>query len=163
MWMKWAKHSAQSSHACEVAYALMKVWAVLVMVFQRLGIVLSLVAEERAKCRQIGRAAQQNVPVMVADLVAKMPDQRAIRLLHLGAPRLALRVVGFGYVERDFAFVVPRQHFGAGIFREEIEHDPMRRIVRPALHRQTETQQIVDHAMLGALDLLPQNEIAGLA
>src|SRR6476469_2614312 len=99
---------------------------------------------------------------MVADLVTEMPDQRAIRLVHLRAARLAFGIVGFGDVERDLTLVVTGQHFRAGILGEELEDDAVRGVFRPALYRQTEPQQIVDQAMFGALDLPPQNEIAGL-
>src|SRR3954447_12276332 len=78
--------------------------AVVVMALQRLRIILLLVAEERAKPRQIGRAAQQDVPVMVADLVTEVADQGAVRLVHLCAPGFPLGVVSFGDVQSDLAF-----------------------------------------------------------
>src|SRR4051794_28977970 len=81
--------------------------AVFVMALQGLRVVFALVAEERAKGGQIARAPQQNIPIMMADLVTEMAHQRAIGFLHLRAPRFALGVIGFGYIERDFAFVVP--------------------------------------------------------
>ena len=51
----------------------------------------------------------QPVPVVVADLVAEMAEQRAVGLAHLGAPLFALGVVGLGDIERDQALVVAGQ------------------------------------------------------
>src|SRR5437763_737281 len=100
---------------------------------------------------------------MVTDFVTEMADQGTVRLVHLGAARLAFGIVGFGNVERDLAFVMTGEHLRAGIFRKKIENDAVRWILGSALHRQTEPQEIVDHAMFGAFDLLPKHELAGLA
>ena len=46
----------------------------------------------------------------MADLVAEMAEQRAVRLVQLVAAALALGVVGLGEVQRDDAVVVAGQH-----------------------------------------------------
>src|SRR5947209_9591359 len=80
--------------------------AILVMALQRLSIVFTLVAEDCAKRRKIGRPSQQNVPIVVTDLVTEMSDQRAIGLVRLRAARFAFGVIGLRDVGRDLAFVL---------------------------------------------------------
>ena len=66
-----------------------------IVLLQRLGVILPLVAEHGAEAVQLPAVAHQNVPVIMPDLVAEMAEQRAIGLVHRGAAVLALGVVGF--------------------------------------------------------------------
>ncbi len=85
------------------------------MASQRLVVVGALVAEQRVKALQPGGVvADQPVPIIVAELVAEMAEQRAVVLAHLGAHLLALGGIGLGDVERDQPVVVAGQHALAG-------------------------------------------------
>ena len=77
--------------------------SVRVIVLQRLIIVLALVAEDAAKLFQLRRVGDQPVPIIVPDLVTKMPEQRAIQFAHLMPAPFALCVVGFGEIDGDHA------------------------------------------------------------
>ncbi len=78
---------------------------------QRLVIVGALVAEKLMEAlKAAGIVADQPIPVVVAELVAEMAEQRAVVLAHLGTHLLAFGGIGLGDVERDQAVVVAGQH-----------------------------------------------------
>src|SRR5262245_53453958 len=74
---------------------------VLVVGFQRRRIVGTFVAEKGAKALQPGAVQNQPVPVVVADLMAKMTEQRAIWLVQLEPSLFPLGSIGFLDIERD--------------------------------------------------------------
>ena len=77
---------------------------------QRLLVIGALVAEQ---CAEGGKplrvVADQAVPVIVAELMAEMAEQRAIVLAHLDAPSFALGRVRLGDIECDQAVVMAGQ------------------------------------------------------
>ena len=103
--------------------------AAVVVAAQRRRVVGPLVAEELAEAVEPRRRVDQQVPVVVADLVAEMADQRAVGLAHLGADALAHGVLGLLGVERDHAHLVAGHHVRAARHvAEEVESQAMHRI-----------------------------------
>ena len=82
----------------------------LVVRLERLGVVGALVAEDAPELLERRRARDQPIPVVVAALVAHVPEQRPIRLVERRPPLLALGIVGFGDVDGDDAVGVAGQH-----------------------------------------------------
>lgn len=81
----------------------------------RLSIVPSFVPKQLSETLEDAHLPlDQHHPVIVPDLMAEMAEKRAIRLPHRTTPALALRVVGFGDVDRDQAVVVACEN-GRGI------------------------------------------------
>ena len=72
-----------------------------VVALQGLGVVFSFIAEECAKFVDPLAELDKTVPVVVTYFMAKMAQERAVRLVHLQPPFLALRVIGFDRVERE--------------------------------------------------------------
>jgi hypothetical protein len=68
------------------------------MPLKGLGVACSFVAEQTAKRFQPMTVGDQAVPVVMPCLVTKVPEQRAIRFVHLHANLLAMGVVGFLYI-----------------------------------------------------------------
>src|SRR4051812_15949210 len=96
------------------------------------GVILPLVAEGSAKIVQAIAVAHQNIPEIMATLVAEVAEQRAIGLAHLGADALALGIVGFGHCERDETALVPGHHTVGMAFRrfgEEVEGETVLSVV----------------------------------
>ena len=98
---------------------------------------------------------------MVADLVAEMAEQRAIRLAHGRAQLLALRIVRLFQRDHDHAVVVSGHHlrtsFGIG---QEVENEPVLRVFGAGVEWQTEAQQAVEQPVLRDFELAPGFEIA---
>ncbi len=114
-----------------------------------------------------GIVADQPVPVIVAELVAEMAEQRAVVLAHLDAHLFSLGGIGLGDVERDQAVVVAGQHMLAGRraadqrIGEEIEGDAdLVAGVRLWADRQAKGEQRIDGALLGRLDPDPALAVA---
>ena len=102
----------------------------------------------------------QQIPVVVADLVAEVAEKRSIGLLHGGTTALALRIVSLLQRERDGAALVPGHHrLSRRFFGEKLEAQAMADVLVPRRERQAQTQQRIEQALLGALDHLPMVEI----
>src|SRR5262245_60351461 len=65
------------------------------------AVVVALVAEQVPERLVPRTALHQPCPIVVADLVAEVSEQGAVGLSHVLPSALALRVVGFGDVDRD--------------------------------------------------------------
>ena len=78
-----------------------------VVALERGGVVLALIAEERAAAFPALLAGGEHGPVEVAHLVPEMTEQRPIGLAELLAHALAVRVVGLGEIQGDDAVRVP--------------------------------------------------------
>ncbi|KAF1057161.1 MAG: hypothetical protein GAK39_06368 [Variovorax sp.] len=136
--------------------------ALVVVLLQRGAVVGALVAEQRAEVLEPGRGPHQQVPVVVADLVAEVAHQRAVGLAHLGADALAHRVLGLLGIEGDDAGVVAGHHVRAARHvAQEVEGQAMHRIGMAAHHRQPQREQLRDQAPLGLLELAPEFVVAG--
>ena len=101
----------------------------------------------------------------MAALVPHVSEQRAIRLPHRRPPPLALRIVSFGDVDGDDAVGVPGQQRwapGPGI-GEELEREPVLRIVGAAWHGQTKLHQREQQAPLGAFEAGPRRGAARIS
>ncbi len=121
-------------------------------------VVLGFIAEQGAKALQPVGAGDQPVPVVVADLMAEMPEQRAVGLMHGLAHRFACGVVGLVEVQRDQAGVVPGHDVRAVVRRaQEVEHQPAFRVFADTRgQRQAECEQGRDQPALGELHLAPE-------
>ena len=80
------------------------------MAIEGLAIVLPFVAEKIPISLEPVRISDQAIPVVMADLVPKMPEERPIFLLHRMASALPLDVIGFSHIDRDQAVVMTRQN-----------------------------------------------------
>ena len=138
--------------------------AVLVVRLQRSGVVRALVAEEYPARLEPARIPDEAVPVVVADLVPEMTEERPIRLTQIVADLLALRVVRLFGVERDQAARVPGQHARPrGRCAQEIEREPALRVLaEPRPHRQAEREELRDETALRHLDRPPVALVVGV-
>ena len=128
---------------------------------QRVHVVGALVAEEFAEIEQPLRRVDQPVPVVVADLVAEMTHQRAVRLAHLGADLLAHHVLGLGGVQGDHAGLVAGDDGrSAGHVVEEVEGQAAGGIGVARDDRQPQHEQLRHQPSLGQLELVPQRAVA---
>ena len=133
------------------------------MLLQRLPVIDTLVAEFLAERLRPAGVLDQPVEIVMADLVAKMPEQRAIRLAHRGAGFFAMRVVGFGDVHRDQPVVVPRQHlFADPAVLHEVELQAVRRVLLARYHRQAQRLERIQQAALGGFEPEPVETVVGL-
>src|SRR3974390_2354879 len=96
-----------------------------IVLLQRLLIILPLVSEQRAEFTDVGRVLDQVIPVIVRDLVAEMPEQRAVGLGHIVALPLALDVVGLSQIDGDDTAGVTGRHRTARRRRKDIESEPL--------------------------------------
>ena len=82
------------------------------MPLHRLAIVEPLVAKQRPPFLKemivLAPRPEQQVPVVVPELMAKMADQRAIRLAQRGPHFFAMRVVRLLEIDHDDSAVVTR-------------------------------------------------------
>src|SRR5258706_7349949 len=67
------------------------------------GVVSAFVAEQLTKGRELGRVAQQLVPVKMPAFMAKVTEQRAIAFVKPLAALRARHLVGLTDIERDDA------------------------------------------------------------
>ena len=102
----------------------------------------------------------------MADLVAKVSEQRPERLGHVLAVAFAFGVVRLGDIDRD----EPTGVAGDDVRRiegtdpracQKVERQPGFRLFRPPDQRQMKPQQSVDEAMLGRLQTLPRPRFSG--
>ena len=124
------------------------------------AVVLALVAEQRAERLQPKTVPNQSLPIVVTDLMAKVPEERAVRLRHVLARALALGVVGLGDVDGDQPLRMARHNLRGVLERpggscEEVEGKPGFRIFRLADQRQAEPKEGVDQPVLSGLQALP--------
>ena len=121
------------------------------MPVQRRLIVGVGVAEQRTKPRQIVlRGADKTVEVVVPDLVAQMPQQGAVGLVHRDPQLLAVHVVALGQIQCDDAVVVagddPLQLAG-----QQVERQPVLRVLVAANDRQLQVNEFDHQPPLGLL------------
>ena len=119
--------------------------AFFIALFQALGVVLVFIAKQLPECGQPFAAGvvDQPVPIVVPDLVAKVPHQGTVRLVHREPGPLPLDIIGFGHVQRDQAIVVTGHHMLAFPGRtQDVEHQSILGVFRLARgHRQPHDQQ----------------------
>ena len=89
-------------------------------------------------------------PVVVADLVAQMPQHGSVRLAELLADELPVCVVGLGQVEGDHAGLVPGGHVAAPR-REELERHAPLLVDRATDDGQAQRHQLVEESAFGRL------------
>lgn len=119
-------------------------------------VILALVAEQLAKRTQPDTASDEAIPVVMADLVAKVTEQRPEGLGHVLAVALAFGIVSLGDIDRDESTGVAcddlrRLARTGGGACQKVERQSGFRFFRPADQRQMKPQQPVDEAMLGRL------------
>ena len=69
--------------------------AILIVGFQRRRVVCSLVAEDGSELLATLLVPKESVPVIVADLVTKMAEDRSVRLTERQPPSLAFCIIRF--------------------------------------------------------------------
>jgi hypothetical protein len=123
---------------------------------QRRRVVDALVAELRAERLVAIGVFDQAGPVVVARLVAHVPQERPIRFPERTPPPLALGVVRLGQGNRDHAAVVTGEdrRLPVSRIRQELEGQAAR-ISRARLGRQAQVEERVDQPALGRLQLAP--------
>ncbi|MGY4185222.1 hypothetical protein ACVI1I_001994 [Bradyrhizobium sp. USDA 4459] len=134
------------------------------MASQGLAVIGGIVAEHGAAFVQSAAVAHQHVPKVMSDLVAEMPEQRAIRLAHFEPAPLALDGIGLGQRDRDQA-VVMAGHDPLATVRivgEEIEEQAVLRVVLPGLDRQLPADQGIEQPVLRHLQLAPTGQLRGV-
>ena len=96
------------------------------------------------------------------DLVAEVAEQRAIRLVHDGAPLLALGVVGLFERKRNQSVIVTGHHPRPAELRLGLPRNrtpgARRHFPVALIERQIELHQRIEQPMLGHFDLLPGDE-----
>src|SRR5258708_28595558 len=123
---------------------------------ERFAVVRPFVAEYLAKTKQSRCVANESIPVVVSDLVAKVTEQRAIALFHGKTNFFALHRVRLGHVERDETVLVPGQHAGGTDVRLDVEREPSLRVVLLRVERQVQLVERVDEAALPPFRLPPK-------
>src|SRR3954447_6451715 len=119
------------------------------MALERRGVVLALVAEQRAEALALGAVGHEQRPVVVGDLVAEVSEDGAIGLREPPAQRLTERVVALRRVERDNAVGVARGRRPA-LAREQLEGQATLALA-PALHRQPQLAELAEQPALRRL------------
>jgi hypothetical protein len=109
--------------------------AIGIVPLQGLSVILALVPEHLAEALNAGIIANQDVPIVMADLMPEVPEQRAIGLAHARAPSLPLGIVRLRDVDRNQAIVMSGQDGWpiGGLFGwvgQKVECEPLR-ILRP--------------------------------
>ena len=94
------------------------------MALDRFGVAGALVPEQFAAPRQPLGAIDQPRPVVVADLVAEMTEDRPVGLAEVHAHLLPEGVVRLGDVEGDDAIVVAGEDLLVGLILLERERQP---------------------------------------
>ena len=95
-----------------------------VPVQRRLVVGVGVAEQFAARARYSGDGADQPVEVVVPDLVAEVPEQRAVRLVHRDAQLLAVHVVALGEIEGDHAVVVAGEHLLV-LAGQQVERQPV--------------------------------------
>ena len=70
-----------------------------------------------------GDVLDQTVVVIMADLVAEMSEQRAVRLVHRDAQLFAVHVVALGEIQCDHAVFLTGEHL-LELAGEQVERQP---------------------------------------
>ena len=86
------------------------------------------------------------------DLVAEVAEQRAVRLVHRHPQLLAVHVVALGQVQGDDAVVVAGDHL-LELAGQQVERQPVLRVLVAADDRQPQLDQLDDQPALGLLGL----------
>ena len=120
---------------------------------QRLLIARALVAEQVAAARPGLVILDEDVLVVVPDLMAKVPENRPVRLAELDAHRLADVVEALRRVDRDDPVRVPDDDLASvRTAREQVEAQAARCRV-PRHDRQSQVADLQEEAPLGLFDL----------
>ena len=136
--------------------------ALAVMTFERLAIVLGVVAEHRPAGLELAPVPHEYVPIMMADLVAEMAKHAAIWLVQLRPAPLALGAVGLCQRNRHNALVVAGHDLDArtlGRVGQKLEGETVAAILGPRLQGQAPAQQTVKQAMFGQFQLTPGRDM----
>ena len=121
------------------------------MPVQRLRVVGVGVAEQRTEPRQVVlRGADQAVEVVVPDLVAQVPEQGAVRLVHRDPQLRAVHVVTLGEIQCDDAVVVAGDDF-PHLAGQQVECQPVLRILVAVNDRQLQLNEFDHQPPLGLL------------
>ena len=118
------------------------------------------VAEQRLELGAVGPRPREHAEVVVPDLVAEVPEQGAVGLVHGDAQLLAVHVVALGEVEGDDAVGVAGRH-RVLVAREQVEGQPTLGVGAPVGDRQPELQQLDDEPALGPLGGLEPGHLRG--
>src|SRR5580658_8875361 len=106
------------------------------MTFERLTVVLRVVAEHGPAGLELAPVPHEYVPVMMADLVAEMAKHAAIRLVQLRPATLALGAIGLRQRDRHDALVVTGHDLDARTLRrvgQKLESQTVAAVLGPRL------------------------------
>ena len=138
----------------------------LIVALKRGVVVLRVVAEHRAAGFEPASVANQNVPVVVANLMSEVPEQAAIGLGKFRAALFDLRAIGFRKRDRHHAVVMAGHDFrsrGVGRVGQEFERQPMLRVLGASLQRELPAKQAIEQPVLGEFDVPPGDEMRRFA
>ncbi|MNF85568.1 hypothetical protein D3C84_679670 [compost metagenome] len=134
----------------------------LIMPFECVGVTGALVTEQAAKRLKPMAVGDQPIPVIVTDLMAKMPKQGAIRFVHLHPYLLAVSVVSFPDIKGDQAIgMAGGRGFSVKVFADEIKCQPDFFVVDFGNDRQPQRNQLRDHPTLRGFHLAPALVVFG--
>ena len=88
----------------------------------------------------------------MADLVAEMPEQRAVRLVHRFAQLCAVDVVALGQIQRDHTVVMAGEHLVL-LAGQQVEREAVLRVFVAAHDRQLQLVKLGDQPALGLLGI----------
>src|SRR6516164_9438067 len=133
---------------------------------QRFSIVGPLVPEYSPEFIVLCRAGHEAIPIVMRDLVAKMPEQGPVGLLHLATTPLSLGVIRLRKIDCNHPVGVARHNGRStgrrhGNIRQEIKSQPIR-IFHSCPHWKTKSEQRVKQSVLSNLDEPPMLQISWL-
>jgi hypothetical protein len=109
------------------------------------------VAEQRTKPRQeVRRGADKTVEVVVPDLVAQVPQQGAVGLVHRDPELLAVHIVALGQIQCDHAVVVAGDD-RLQLAGQQVERQAVLRVVVAANDRPLQVNEFDHQPPLGLL------------
>ena len=102
----------------------------------------------------------QDLPVIMPGLVPDVPEHGAVRLTHLVADLLTVRVAGLGQVDGDDAVLMTGHHVRRRT-RQQVVAEPFGDL-RPRGQRQAKIQDLEHHPALGRLRIGERHQRVGV-
>ena len=130
--------------------------AVLVVLVEGVGVTGAFVAEQVAKRWKPVAVGDQPIPIVMADFMAKVAEQGAVRFAHLHTDFFAVGVVGFLDVEGDQAVgMAGGRRVAFQVDADEVEGQAVVFVDAFGHDLQAQADQLRHQPALGGLDLAP--------